>query len=130
MLLEDQEGPQLELQEESLDIETEVTQDTSDDLQFMEIEDEDSFIENEADPEQYEVLSLDEDESLDESKLEVSSGASHIALIKREDKSGLQSNEEITEKMRVAHLAKESLKRHKCPFCDKSFLYPSKGKIN
>ncbi len=35
----------------------------------------------------------------------------------------------LTEKMRAAHFAKEQLKKHKCPYCEKSFLYPSKGKI-
>lgn len=40
-----------------------------------------------------------------------------------------QSNEELTQKMREAHYAKETLKRHKCPYCEKCFLFPSKGKF-
>jgi Zinc-finger associated domain (zf-AD) len=39
----------------------------------------------------------------------------------------LHTNEELTEKMREAHIAKEQQKKHKCPHCDKYFMFPSKG---
>jgi Zinc-finger associated domain (zf-AD) len=38
-------------------------------------------------------------------------------------------NDELTEKMREAHIAKEQQKKHKCPHCDKYFMFPSKGLI-
>lgn len=36
-------------------------------------------------------------------------------------------DEEITKKMREAHLAKEQQKKYSCEFCDKKFKFPSKG---
>lgn len=37
------------------------------------------------------------------------------------------SSDELTQKMKEAHFAKEQMKKHKCPFCPKTFLFPSKG---
>ncbi|XP_070495595.1 zinc finger protein 808-like isoform X2 [Chironomus tepperi] len=42
------------------------------------------------------------------------------------EESSQDINNELTQKMREAHYAKEQLKKHKCPFCTKSFLFPSK----
>lgn len=39
-----------------------------------------------------------------------------------------EPGEDLTEKMRYAHFAKEQQKKHKCPHCDKFFMFPSKGK--
>lgn len=36
--------------------------------------------------------------------------------------------DEITQRMREAHFAKEQQKKYKCDFCDKYFMFPSKGK--
>lgn len=38
--------------------------------------------------------------------------------------------DEITQRMREAHFAKEQQKKYKCDFCDKYFMFPSKGKNN
>lgn len=38
-----------------------------------------------------------------------------------------EPGEDLTEKMRLAHFAKEQQKKHKCPHCDKYFMFPSKG---
>lgn len=38
-----------------------------------------------------------------------------------------QPSDDLTNKMREAHFAKERQKKHKCPHCDKLFMYPSKG---
>lgn len=36
--------------------------------------------------------------------------------------------DEITQRMREAHFAKEQQKKYKCDYCDKYFMFPSKGK--
>lgn len=41
----------------------------------------------------------------------------------------LEPSEDLAEKMRIAHFAKEQQKKHKCPHCDKFFMFPSKGMI-
>lgn len=42
----------------------------------------------------------------------------------------IPDDEEITKKMREAHLAKEQQKKYSCEFCDKKFKFPSKGLRN
>ncbi|CRK96818.1 CLUMA_CG010003, isoform A [Clunio marinus] len=37
-----------------------------------------------------------------------------------------RSCDELTQKMREVHFAKEQQKKHKCPHCDKYFMFPSK----
>lgn len=117
---------------ESLDNEPETTQEIPiSPIQVMQIDaDEDSYFDEGENPEEYEVFHLEEDETFDEVKLETSS-KSNVILIKnekREDKTiAFESTDELTEKMRAAHFAKEQLKKHKCPYCDKTFMFPSKG---
>lgn len=38
----------------------------------------------------------------------------------------IPADDEVTQKMRQVHFAREQQKKHKCPHCDKYFLFPSK----
>lgn len=39
----------------------------------------------------------------------------------------IADNEEVTKRMREAHLIKEQEKKYSCEYCDKKFKFPSKG---
>jgi hypothetical protein len=105
---------------------------------------EDIDISQEDNSEYMEVLVNDDDESndknteaivLEESSQDINSKENEIVIERVDSRSNirvnyvLESSDELTQKMREAHFAKEQLKKHKCPFCTKSFLFPSKGKI-
>ncbi|KAG5684022.1 hypothetical protein PVAND_013275 [Polypedilum vanderplanki] len=106
------------------------------------IEHEECFIEEENEEEEIqinedeymEVFVSDEhrDNKLEES-IEESSIRENTVVIERVGSRNLTSNtlifesqDELTQKMREAHFAKENLKKHKCPFCEKTFMFPSK----
>lgn len=77
---------------------------------------------------------FEEDQFIDEVESSEDS-QQRTVLIERVDAKTTASNSEIynmetselTAKMREAHFAREQLKKHKCPHCDKFFKFPSKG---
>lgn len=112
---------------------------------------EECFIEEDIDicqeenSEYMEVLVHDDEESndkiteaivLEESSQDINTKENEIVIERVDSKSNIVSNyvfessDELTQKMREAHYAKEQLKKHKCPFCTKSFLFPSKGELD
>jgi len=106
---------------------------------------EDIDISQEDNSEYMEVLVNDDDESndkiteaivLEESSEDINSKENEIVIERVDSRSNiranyvLESSDELTQKMREAHFAKEQLKKHKCPFCTKSFLFPSKGRLD
>jgi Zinc-finger associated domain (zf-AD) len=88
--------------------------------------------------ERHEILSkfesIDEDESYD-MKSDTEQKHSVVVIQRYETKNTNAANssllsiptDELTIKMREAHFAKEQQKKHKCPHCDKFFMFPSKG---
>jgi Zinc-finger associated domain (zf-AD)/Zinc finger, C2H2 type len=75
------------------------------------------------------------DKSLDDEPERNSKHPEHekIVVIERVDsknrikpKYSYDTHEDLTEKMREAHFAKEQMKKHKCPYCYKCFMFPSK----
>lgn len=69
--------------------------------------------------------SIDEDEAFDINR--------RVVIERFESKSNKSNpdilnlpSDELTQKMREAHFAKEQQKKHKCPHCDKFFMFPSK----
>lgn len=128
LLLEDQEEPIEEaLEDES---ETEDTQDVSYE-EVLELEEEDdSYMNDNEDPvieedvTKFEVLDLDEIDARDGIRID---NKSNIAIITNSQP--LKDVDEVTAKMKAAHYAKEQMKKHKCPYCDKTFMYPSKGEF-
>lgn len=105
---------------------------------------EDIDISQENNSEYMEVLVHDDEESndkiteaivLEESSLDMNSKENEIVIERVDSKSNIianyvfESSDDLTQKMREAHYAKEQLKKHKCPFCTKSFLFPSKGML-
>ena len=99
--------------------------------------DEEMFINDDADDN-------DDEESQDDhqiladvesiSSFDVSSNTKNSVVIERVGTKAIGDNsiifepsDELTMKMREAHFAKEQQKKHKCPHCEKFFLFPSKG---
>jgi Zinc-finger associated domain (zf-AD) len=71
-------------------------------------------------------------ESLDECSMDVK--YKDMVMIERlsvkeneENSTVFEPGDDLTMKMREAHFAKEQQKKHKCPHCDKFFMFPSKG---
>lgn len=71
---------------------------------------------------------IEEDETFDEKP-----ESKHSVMIERFDSKRSNAansvnlpTDELTKKMREAHFAKEHQKKHKCPHCDKFFMFPSK----
>lgn len=93
------------------------------------------------DPESYEVYHLNED---DDSLSQPITSQNKVILVKEDSEDVdiklygqlsssnviainiYDSSDDLTEKMRAAHFAKEELKKYKCQYCEKSFLFPSK----
>jgi hypothetical protein len=127
-LLEDQDETIVEILETENDADD--SQQMSYDTEMLEIEEEEeSYLDDSADP----VIEEDENdrfEVLDLEELDIQDGINigdvkNIAII-----STSQENvdlDEVAQKMKAAHLAKEQLKKHKCPYCEKTFMFPSKG---
>lgn len=132
LLLEDAEEVLVERVEESLDTEFDVSQDTTaEETEIMQLEDEDSYIDESQDPvieedsdEKYQVINLEEIDVQD--GIEVNT-KSNIAFVNNTQEVYDNDDDDITEKMKAAHMAKEQMKKHKCPYCDKTFMFPSKG---
>lgn len=75
-------------------------------------------------------------ESVD-NNFETNADTENMVIIERIDTKTSAANsvifepsDELTIKMREAHFAKEQQKKHKCPHCDKFFMFPSKGNAN
>lgn len=91
----------------------------------------------EEDHTEYDELFINDDETegehlLDDTGESIDSFDRKNIVIERVDSKSINStpfeqSDELTMKMREAHYAKEQQKKHKCPFCDKSFMFPSKG---
>lgn len=111
--------------------EADETQDMSYEADVLQLgEEEDSLIEDSTDAiiedndeDEFEVLDLREIDVNEEININTSN---NVAIISKNSEN--LDLDEVTEKMKAAHYAKEQLKKHKCPYCDKTFMYPSKGK--
>lgn len=73
-------------------------------------------------------------ESIDENSFDMTTERKNTVVIERVDTKTSTANsiifepsDDLTMKMREAHYAKEQQKKHKCPHCDKFFMFPSKG---
>lgn len=126
LLLEDQE----ESIEETLEEEAEDTQDMCYDTEMIQLEEEedDTYLDDSAD----QVIEEDADkfEVLDIEEIKHGiriDNRSNIAIVSNSE--SLIDDDDVTAKMKAAHFAKEQLKKHKCPYCDKTFMYPSKGEM-
>lgn len=73
-------------------------------------------------------------ESMDENSFDIKTERKNTVVIERVETKSSSANsivyepsDDLTMKMREAHYAKEQQKKHKCPHCDKFFMFPSKG---
>lgn len=95
--------------------------------------DDELFVHNDDDDDDHHILA---DVESVESSSEANANARSMVVIERVDSKLsaansiiLEPSDELTTKMREAHFAKEQQKKHKCPHCDKYFMFPSKGTL-
>lgn len=83
----------------------------------------------------FEIYQIVEEEDIDEDDSimsDIKLDNNKVILLKNDEtlQCNSSSNDELTQQMRAAHKAKEQLKKHKCPYCTKCFMFPSKGKLS
>lgn len=132
-------------EEEALESESEIIEDNNvkdeGDEEVFHLEEEESYLEEDPeindDSEKYEIYQIedmddDDDETMSEIKASITQNRMMLVEEDSNDSRALNcqyqydSTDDLTQKMRAAHYAKEQLKKHKCPYCTKSFLFPSK----
>lgn len=93
---------------------------------------EELFVNDEDTQEDHQILTVESIE--DENSYDMELERKNTVVIERVDSKLSLANsvvfedgDDLTLKMREAHYAKEQQKKHKCPHCDKFFMFPSKG---
>lgn len=125
-------------EEEALESDSEIIEETEGEV--FHLDEEESYLDEDPElnegSEKYEIYQIedmddDDDETMSEIKATISQNK--VILVEEDDSNDpkalnyqYDSLDDLTQQMRAAHYAKEQLKKHKCPYCDKSFLFPSK----
>lgn len=93
---------------------------------------EELFVNDEDTQEDHQILTVESIE--DENSYDMELERKNTVVIERVDSKLSLANsvvfeegDDLTLKMREAHYAKEQQKKHKCPHCEKFFMFPSKG---